>query len=224
MNKKILVAEDDKDIRELLKLYFTSENFEVLEAENGKLAFEIIENEAPDLGIFDIMMPEMNGLELTRAIREKNNMPVIILSAKDQDNDKILGLNIGADDYITKPFNPLEVVARVKALLRRSGEKDSSLIKVGELTLDVSTYTLKKNNIFISTTPMEYKILAKLASAPGRVFTKAQLYESINGDYFESDDNTMMVHISRLREKIEDDPKNPKYIITVRGVGYKLEK
>ena len=218
------MAEDDKDIRELLKLYFTSENFEVLEAENGKLAFEIIENEAPDLGIFDIMMPEMNGLELTRAIREKNNMPVIILSAKDQDNDKILGLNIGADDYITKPFNPLEVVARVKALLRRSGEKDSSLIKVGELTLDVSTYTLKKNNIFISTTPMEYKILAKLASAPGRVFTKAQLYESINGDYFESDDNTMMVHISRLREKIEDDPKNPKYIITVRGVGYKLEK
>ena len=149
-------------------------------------------------------------------------MPIIILSARDHDQDKILGLNIGADDYMTKPFNPLEVVARVKALLRRSGST-SDRIKVGVFELDLSNHTVEKNGHTIQLTPMEYKILARLMKSPGRIYTKVQLYESICGEYFESDDNTIMVHISRIREKIEDDPKKPEHLITVRGVGYKFE-
>ncbi|NCB05137.1 MAG: response regulator transcription factor [Clostridia bacterium] len=172
---KILVAEDDADIVELLRLYLENEGYRVLSASNGVEALELAERERFDLAVLDIMMPRMNGLELARRLREKSTLPILILSAKNQDSDKILGLNLGADDYMTKPFNPLE-------------------------------------------------ILAQLMRAPGRIFTKVQLYENINGAYFESDDNTMMVHISKLREKIEDDPRNPRYIKTVRGLGYKIEK
>ncbi len=224
MAQKILVAEDDSDIRDLLRLYLESEGFSVKCAENGAVALACAESDPPDMAIVDIMMPLLNGYELTRALRAHSNVPILMLSAKNQDNDKILGLNLGADDYMTKPFNPLEIVARVRALLRRAGSADSSLLCLGALNLDTSTCTLTKNDQPIALTPMEYKILAQLMRSPGRIFTKVQLYESINGEFFESDDNTMMVHISKLREKIEDDPKSPKYIITVRGLGYKIEK
>ena len=224
MEPVILIAEDDADIRRLLRLYLEGEGFRVLEADNGASALALARERTPDMAILDVMMPEMNGFELTRALRRYSDVPILILPARSQDNDKILGLNLGADDYIAKPFNPVEIVARVKAQLRRAARTGSDVLKVGELTLDTASFQLTKGDRQILLTPMEYKILAILMRSPGRIFTKVQLYEGAVGSYFESDDNTMMVHISKLREKIEDDPKTPRHIITVRGLGYKLEK
>lgn len=221
--QKILIAEDDADIRDVVKLYLESEGFQVICAENGLQAMEMVSLHHPSLAILDIMMPELNGLDLTRKLREQTMMPILILSARNQDYDKILGLNIGADDYMTKPFNPLELVARVKALIRRTSTS-YDVITVKDFQLDVSAHTLMKNGCLIPLTPMEYKILHVMMQSPGRIFTKVQLYENVCGEYFESDDNTIMVHISRIREKIEDNPKKPVHIITVRGVGYKFEK
>lgn len=224
MDASILIAEDDADIRDLLRLYLEGEGFHVLEAGDGATALRIAREQSPSMAILDIMMPEMNGFELTRALRKYSNIPILILSAKSQDNDKILGLNLGADDYIAKPFNPVEIVARVKAQLRRAERTGGSVLTVRDLSLDTASFQLTKNGQPILLTPMEYKILAMLMRSPGRIFTKIQLYEGAIGTYFEGDDNTMMVHISKLREKIEDDPKNPRHIITVRGLGYKIEK
>ena len=224
MSASILIAEDDGDIRDLLRLYLESEGYRVLEAADGAAALALARENMPDMAILDVMMPELNGYELTRALRKFSDIPILILSAKSQDNDKILGLNLGADDYIAKPFNPVEIVARVKAQLRRATRESSTTLTVGELSLDTATFQLTKNGQPIALTPMEYKILALLMRSPGRIFTKIQLYEGAVGNYFEGDDNTMMVHISKLREKIEDDPKDPRYIITVRGLGYKIEK
>ncbi len=230
MSYKILVAGDDADICEVLRLYLENAGFDVISANNGIRAYELLKSESPDLAIFDIMMPEMNGFELTKRVRVTSSIPIIFLSAMNADSDKILGLDIGADDYITKPFNPLEVVARVQSNLRRKYKLDSTahqsgeLLTVGELTLDTKKFTLQKNGEDIQLTPTEFKILSTLMEKPGRVFTKAQIYERINGEYFENDDNTMMVHISKLREKLGDDSKRPKYLKTVRGLGYKIEK
>ena len=224
MTPIILIAEDDADIRGLLRLYLEGEGFRVLEADDGSKALELARTHSPDMAILDIMMPGLNGFALTRALRQYSQLPILILSAKNQDNDKILGLNLGADDYIAKPFNPVEIVARVKAQLRRSARENSAVLTVGDLSLDTASFQLTKGGQTISLTPMEYKILALLMRSPGRIFTKIQLYEGAVGTYFEGDDNTMMVHISKLREKIEDDPKDPRYIITVRGLGYKIEK
>lgn len=223
MPNTILIAEDDADIRAVLRLYLESEGFTVLEAPDGEAALRLVLEQSPDAAILDVMMPRMNGYELTRALRRTSDIPLLILSAKSQDNDKILGLNLGADDYIAKPFNPMEVVARLKAHLRRAGGSKRETLTVGALTLDTAAMQLYKDGRAIPLTPTEYKILAQLMRAPGRIFTKVQLYEGIAGEFFESNDNTMMVHISKLREKIEDDPKNPRYIITIRGLGYKIE-
>ena len=224
MTPLILIAEDDADIRGLLKLYLEGEGLRVLEAADGTDALALAREHTPDMAILDIMMPGMNGFELTRALRKYSDIPILILSAKSQDNDKILGLNLGADDYLAKPFNPVEIVARVKAQLRRAARTSADVLTVGELTLNTGSFQLTKGDEVIPLTPMEYKILALLMRSPGRIFTKIQLYEGAVGNYFEGDDNTMMVHISKLREKIEDDPKAPRYIITVRGLGYKIEK
>ncbi len=233
MGYQLMVAEDDLDIARLLCLYLESAGYRVFHAENGVEALEIVKNEKIDLTILDLMMPRMDGYALTKKIREFSNMPIVILSAKDQDHDKILGLDLGADDYMTKPFNPMEIVARVRSNLRRyyqlggneeeTGTPQKKEICVGELILDPEKITVSKNGEFIALTPTEYKILAKLMSSPGRVFAKSQLYESINGEFFPNDENTMMVHISKLREKIEDNPKMPRYIKTIRGIGYKIE-
>lgn len=223
MATTILIAEDDADIREVLRLYLEGEGFAVAEAADGDTALRLALSSAPDAALLDVMMPGMNGYELTRALRRQSDIPILILSAKSEDNDKILGLNLGADDYIAKPFNPMEVVARVKAHLRRAGNVRRDLLTVGELTLDTAAMQLYKKGVPVPLTPTEYKILAQLMRSPGRIFTKVQLYEGIAGEFFESNDNTMMVHISKLREKIEDDPKNPRHIITIRGLGYKIE-
>ena len=231
MNYKILIAEDEQDIAELLKLYFENEGYCVFWACNGVEALKILEREDISLAVLDIMMPRMDGYELTRRIRETSNIPILILSARDKSNDKILGLNLGADDYMAKPFDPLDIVARVNSNLRRfyqlNTEKpkreESYILKVGDLSLDTQTLVLKKKGEEVLLTPMEYKILALLMKKPGTIYTKVQIYESTSGEYFESDDNTIMVHISNLRDKIEDNPKNPRYIKTIRGVGYKIE-
>lgn len=233
-NKNILIAEDDADIVELLSLYLTGEGYTVFSAENGPQALERIGSTKIDLAILDIMMPEMNGYDVLKRIRESHNFPVIMLSAKELDTDRILGLNLGADAYLTKPFNPLEVVAYVKSALRRYYDLGSSepadrspgeehFLVVGELELDLLKFILRKRGRIVPLTPAEMKIVVKLMSAPGRVYTKAQLYACIGGEFYESDDNTMMVHISNIRSKIEDDPSNPRYIKTVRGLGYKIE-
>lgn len=222
MKPTILIAEDDADIRELLRLYLEGEGYEVVEAENGAIALQRVQDNKPDMAILDIMMPEMNGYEVIKELRKDSNIPILILSAKSEDNDKILGLNLGADDYVQKPFNPMEIIARVKAQLRRTMYASGEILKIRELSLNTATCQLSKNGKMIFLTPTEYKILAQLMRTPGQIFTKTQLYEGVFGAFFESDDNTMMVHISKLREKIEDDPKNPKYIITVRGLGYKI--
>ena len=230
MNFNILLAEDDEDIVKLLKLYLENEGYVVLWAKDGVEASEIFDKEKVDLALVDIMMPRMNGYELTKYIRKKSNIPIIILSAAQLDSDKILGLNLGADDYMVKPFNPLELIARINANLRRFyklgnvKDADDGKISIGELTLDTHMLTLEKKGVPINLTATEYKILVMLMESPGRVFTKMQIYEEVNGDYYANDDNTMMVHISNLRDKIEDDPKNPRYIKTVRGLGYKIEK
>ena len=232
---QVLRDEDDEDIVELLSLYLTGEGFTVFSAGNGFQALELLDSVKIDIAILDIMMPEMSGYDLLKKIREAHNFPVIILSAKDLDTDRILGLNLGADAYLTKPFNPLEVVAYVKSALRRycelgsnndseksEGEKPS--LTVGELQLDLFKFILRKRGRVVPLTPTELKIVLKLMQSPGRVYTKAQLYACIGGELYESDDNTMMVHISNIRAKIEDDPSNPRYIKTVRGLGYKIEE
>ena len=232
MGQTILIAEDDMDIVELLSLYLSGEGYRILSAVDGQQALTLMETQKVDLAILDIMMPGMNGYDLLREIRKHWNLPVLILSAKDLDTDKILGLNLGADAYITKPFHPLEVVAYVKAALRRycqlggegeGGEEALPLLTVGPLELDLMKMVLRKNGEVVPLTPTELKIAAKLMAAP-RVYTKAQLYACIGGALYESDENTMMVHISNLRAKVEDDPSHPKYIKTVRGLGYKIEE
>ncbi len=224
MGPLILIAEDDVDILSLLRLYLEGEGMRVLEAADGNTALELAREHTPDMAILDVMMPGLNGFELTRALRQYSDLPILILSAKSQDNDKILGLNLGADDYIAKPFNPVEIAARVKAQLRRTARRSGNVLTVRDLALDTASFQLTKRGEPILLTPMEYKILAMLMRSPGRIFTKIQLYEGAIGTYFEGDDNTMMVHISKLRDKLEDDPRHPQYIITVRGLGYKLEK
>ena len=231
MAQTILIAEDDGDIADLLTLYLTGEGYRVLAAPDGRQALALLEGQKVDLAILDIMLPEIGGYDLLRRIRQRWNLPVLILSAKAQDADRILGLNLGADAYLTKPFHPLEVVAYVKAALRRychlggeegGGEEALPLLTAGDLELDPLAMVLRKRGEEVPLTPTEWKILAKLMGAPGRVFTKAQLYATAGGEPW-SDENTMMVHISNLRAKVEDDPARPQYIKTVRGLGYKFE-
>ena len=231
MGYKILIAEDDQDIVELLSLYLENDAFTIFKANDGIEALEILEKEKIDLLIVDIMMPNMDGYETIKKIREFSHMPIIVLSAKSMDQDKILGLGMGADMYMTKPFNPLEVIANIKALLRRTYDFQTAVnesvqtatTKMGNLEYDHEKMLLKKNGQVVALTACELKILLKMMKSPGRVFTKGQLYEAIGNDYYIRDDDTMMVHISKIRAKIEDNPSSPRYIKTVRGLGYKLE-
>lgn len=231
MSYKILIAEDDNDIVEILRLYLENEGFDLVITRDGEEAVNEFGKNSVDVALIDIMMPKLNGYELIKRIRDTSNIPIIVMSAKNMDSDKILGLTLGADDYLTKPFNPLEVVARIKSQLRRFydlnssvAEESSSIISIGELELDSSNLSVNKNGEAINLTPTEFKILSLMMKTPGKIYTKMQIFENINGDYYESDDNTLMVHISKIRDKIEEDPKNPKYLKTIRGLGYKIEK
>ncbi|MDA2330296.1 response regulator transcription factor [Bacillus cereus] len=231
MKKNILIADDDKDIIDLLKLFLEMENFFVVEASNGEVALKCLEENHIDLAIVDIMMPKMDGYQLIKKIRETLQLPILILSAKSQEVDKIIGLGIGADDFITKPFSALEIIARVQAHLRRSYEFNDRAVEgkekqihMGDLVLDHHSCTLYKSSESISLSATEYKILTLFMEEPGRIFTKKQIFENVWSDYYCADDNTIMVHISRLREKLEDSPKNPVYIKTIRGLGYRFAR
>ncbi|HDR4481037.1 response regulator transcription factor [Bacillus sp. CCB-MMP212] len=231
MKKNILIVDDDKDIIDLLKLFLEMENFFVVEASNGDVALKCLEENHIDLAIVDIMMPKMDGYQLIKKIRETLQFPILILSAKSQEVDKIIGLGIGADDFITKPFSALEIIARVQAHLRRSYEFNDKAVEgkekqihMGDLVLDHHSCTLYKSSESISLSATEYKILTLFMGEPGRIFTKKQIFENVWSDYYCADDNTIMVHISRLREKLEDSPKNPVYIKTIRGLGYRFAR
>ncbi|MEK4780231.1 response regulator transcription factor [Bacillus sp. FSL L8-0199] len=231
MKKNILIVDDDKDIIDLLKLFLEMENFFVVEALNGEFALKCLEENHIDLAIVDIMMPKMDGYQLIKKIRETLQFPILILSAKSQEVDKIIGLGIGADDFITKPFSALEIIARVQAHLRRSYEFNDKAVEgkekqihMGDLVLDHHSCTLYKSSETITLSATEYKILTLFMGEPGRIFTKKQIFENVWSDYYCADDNTIMVHISRLREKLEDSPKNPVYIKTIRGLGYRFAR
>ena len=226
----ILICDDDKDIVNALKIYLNNPDYRLLEAYNGAEAVEVVQNEEIHLVLLDIMMPQMDGITAMAKIRESHNMPIILLTAKSEDQDKILGLNIGADDYITKPFNPLEVAARVGSQLRRytklgSGQVSSAALTVGGIELDNETKTVTVDGEPVGLTPKEFDILKLLMQHPGKVFAPKELYREIWGeDALSGGENTVAVHIRHLREKIEITPNEPRYVKVVFGQGYKIEK
>ena len=223
----ILIVDDEKEIRDLIEIYLKNEGYEVLMASTGLEAIEIVQNKKLDLIILDIMMPVVGGIDACIKIREQHNTPIIMLSAKVEDIDKILGLSVGADDYLTKPFNPLELIARVKAQLRRFKKLNNNIsspkvLEEGVLKMNLETGKVYKNEMEIGLTPTEYNILKLLWVNKGMVFKIETIYERVwEQEYFDNN-NTVMVHIRKLREKIEDNPRIPDYIFTVLGVGYKF--
>ena len=236
MCENILIVDDDKEIVDAIEFYLKPEGFNILKAYDGLEAIESLIDNNIDLVIMDVMMPNMDGLKATLKIREKNNIPIILLSAKNQDMDKILGLNMGADDYVTKPFNPLELIARVKSQLRRfinlnhrneeinSTDRSDSLLISGGLSLDKDTKIVKLDGEIIKVTPIEFKILEFLLENKGNVFSSKDIYEHVWEDVAYNCEKTVAVHIRRIREKIEINSKDPKYLKVVWGIGYKIEK
>jgi len=232
MTANILVVDDEQSIADLIEVYLKNENYDVFKFYNGRDALQCVENQNIDLAILDIMLPDVTGFSICQQIREKYNFPVIMLTAKDEEVDKITGLTLGADDYITKPFRPLEMVARVKAQLRRfkkynSSEpvQDENIIEISGLVLDKDDHKCTLNGKQLRLTPTEFSILWVLCSNRGRVVSSEELFHEVWGDkYFTNSNNTVMVHIRHLREKMQDSAENPKYIKTVWGVGYKIEK
>ena len=225
----ILVCDDDKEIVNAIEIYLRNEGYEVFKAYDGMEALQIVEKEDIHLILMDIMMPKLDGMRTTMKIREEKNIPIIMLSAKSEDYDKITGLNVGADDYITKPFNPLELIARVKSQLRRyvdlgSLEKKTGVFKTGGLGVDDEQKTVELDGKPVAVTPIEYGILKLLTEHAGRVFSMDQIYEAVWNEPAYNPENTVAVHIRRIREKIEINPKNPKYLKVVWGIGYKIEK
>nr|WP_288556062.1 response regulator transcription factor [uncultured Mediterraneibacter sp.] len=227
----ILVCDDDKEIVEAIEIYLSQEGYDVLKAYDGIEAMEILEKKEVNLLIIDVMMPRLDGIRATLKIREKNSLPIIILSAKSEDSDKILGLNIGADDYLTKPFNPLELVARVKSQLRRYTqlgsrvtEQQEEIYVTGGLMINDERKEVTVDGELVKLTPIEYNILLLLMKNQGRVFSIHQIYEAIWNEEAIGADNTVAVHIRHIREKIEINPKEPRYLKVVWGVGYKIEK
>lgn len=227
----ILVCDDDKEIVEAIEIYLSQEGYRILKAYDGMEALRILETEEVNLLILDVMMPRLDGIRTTLKIREKNSIPIIILSAKSEDADKILGLNVGADDYVTKPFSPLELVARVKSHLRRytqfggnTGRETDKIYEAGGLRMNDDLKEVTVDGEQVKLTPIEYNILRLLIKNQGRVFSINQIYESIWNEEAIGADNTVAVHIRHIREKIEINPKDPRYLKVVWGVGYKIEK
>ncbi|MFF1994943.1 response regulator transcription factor [Bacillus mycoides] len=228
MESKILIVDDDKEIRNLISVYLENEGLKTQKAEDAIEALELLEEKRFDLIILDVMMPNMDGIEACMKIREERNMPIIMLSAKSEDIDKIQGLASGADDYLSKPFNPLELIARVKSQLRRfkkyntNTDNDKSVLEIGDLTVNTDTRQIWIRGTEVRLTPKEFDILELLARNKGIVLSVAKIYEAVWKDAFYKSDNTVMVHITKIRDKIEADSKHPIYIKTVWGIGYKI--
>ena len=228
----VLVCDDDKEIVEAIEIYLSQEGYQILKAYDGEQALKVLSEEKVDLLVIDVMMPRLDGIRATLKIREKLSLPIIILSAKSEDSDKILGLNIGADDYVTKPFNPLELVARVKSQLRRytklgstvSAGEQEVVYTVGGLSINDDLKEVTVDGELVKLTPTEYDILLLLVKNQGKVFSIDQIYENIWNEEAIGADNTVAVHIRHIREKIEINPKDPRYLKVVWGVGYKIEK
>ena len=227
----ILVVDDDKEIVESIEIYLRNEGYKVFKAYDGLEALDILTNEEIHLILMDIMMPKLDGIKATIKIRQEKNIPIILVSAKGEDTDKILGLNIGADDYITKPFNLLELIARVKSNLRRymnfgnfNNETREDVLRSGGLELNTSTKEVKVDGNQVKVTPIEYRILELLLINKGRVFSIDEIYEKVWKEESFNVENTVAVHIRRIREKIEINPKEPRYLKVVWGIGYKIEK
>lgn len=231
MAQTVLVADDDPEIRDVVGIYLRNEGYAVIEAENGMQALESMSREPVDLVVLDVMMPHLDGIRTCFKIRETSGIPIIMLSAKGEDIDKITGLTTGADDYVAKPFNPLELLARVRAQLRRQtlasagGSKphDGAVIEIDDLTIDKKRHAVTVRGKDVSLTPIEFSILELLAGHRGRVFSIEQIYRSVWKEDKICSDNTVMVHIRNIREKVEEHPREPRYIQTVWGVGYKVE-
>lgn len=228
----ILIIDDEVEIVELIEIYLLNEGFQVFKALHGEEGVQVLKDQEIDLVILDIMMPGIDGLETCRMIRRELNLPIIMLSAKSQDMDKILGLGIGADDYMSKPFNPMELIARIKSQLRRhlhlsaphKQNHDPNLIRIKGLVINNKNHSVSMNNDNVNLTPTEFEILLLLASNPGTVFSAEEIFEKVWRDKYYESNNTVMVHIWRLREKIEGNSKKPNIIETVWGVGYKIEE
>ncbi|MFB7159850.1 response regulator transcription factor [Lysinibacillus sp. NPDC056232] len=226
----ILIVDDEKEIRNLIAIYLKNEGYEILEASDGEEGLSLLKKHKVHLIVLDIMMPNVDGIEMCMKVREIAEMPIIMLSAKSQDMDKIVGLTLGADDYVTKPFNPLELVARIKSQLRRyikmnrSDMMDENEIEIGDMRISTDTHEVIVNNEKIKLTPREFSILELLARNQGIVMSAEQIYEKVWKEEAIQSENTVMVHIRKIRERIETNPRNPQYIKTVWGVGYKIEK
>ncbi|WP_028544457.1 response regulator transcription factor [Paenibacillus taiwanensis] len=226
----ILLVDDEKEIIELIQIYLKNEGYHLLQASNGEEALSLLQNNRVDLIILDVMMPKMDGIQACMKIREENNTPIIMLSAKSQDMDKITGLSIGADDYVTKPFNPLVLLARVKSHLRRykqfnqaTRNQDDNEIQIDDLIINIATHSVTVDDTPVKLTPREFAILKMLAMNRGIVLSMEKIYQEVWNEPFMESKNTVMVHIRKIREKIEKDSQNPQYIKTVWGIGYKME-
>jgi len=228
----VLICDDDRDIVSALEIYLTSEGYETVSTYDGEQAIQAVRERNIDLILMDVMMPKLDGIRATAKLREAGNIPIILLTAKSEDTDKVLGLNIGADDYVTKPFNPVEVLARVKSQLRRytalggkaQADGGGNVLRNGSIAMDDDAKTVSVDGEAVSLTPIEYNILRLLLKNPGRVYSTGQIYEQVWNDPALGSDNTVAVHIRHLREKLEIDPANPRYLKVVWGLGYKMEK
>ncbi|MGB9660435.1 MAG: response regulator [Moorellaceae bacterium] len=227
MEAKILVVDDEPAILELVTYNLEQAGFTAITAADGETALKLVEKEKPDLVILDVMLPKIDGFEICRTLRARGNTPILMLTARREEVDRVLGLELGADDYLTKPFSPRELVARVRAILRRvseSSNRQEGMIAVGDLVINPDSHEVKMRGKPVDLTLKEYQLLKFLAENPGRVFTREALLDRLwEGEYF-GDTRTIDVHIRHLREKIEEDPSNPRYILTVRGVGYKFRE
>jgi len=226
MAKTIMVVDDEKRLVSLVESYLTQEGYRVVTAYNGKEALAVAQKNKPDLIVLDVMMPEMDGYEFMRRHRAENNTPIILLTARVDDEEKVIGLEVGADDYMTKPFRPRELVARVRAVLRRAGEKEPTgkVLKAADIVLDRDGRTVKVGDNFVDLTPSEFDILTALMSSTGRVYSRLDLLDIIQGVRYEGYERTIDTHIKNLRSKIEKSPRSPKYIETVYGVGYRFKR
>jgi len=225
MSKKILVVDDERKIVQLVKAYLEQAGFSVVTAYDGQQALTVFRHERPNLVILDLMLPGIDGLDVARTLRRESNIPLIMLTARIEETDRLIGLELGADDYMTKPFSPREVVARVRAVLRRTEAQPAAgeVITAGDIVVDLTQHVVQVGGRTVDLTPTEFELLAVLARQPGRVFTRLQLLEQVLGDAYEGYERTIDAHVKNLRQKIEPNPRQPKYIQTVYGVGYKFE-
>jgi DNA-binding response OmpR family regulator len=223
-HKKILVVDDEKKIVDIVKAYLERDGYRVIFAYDGKSALYMARSQSPDLIVLDLMLPEVSGWDVCRTLRAESNIPIIMLTARDDDSDKIVGLELGADDYVVKPFNPKELMSRVRAVLRRAegATAKAKRIETADLIIDLERHEVKRGDRLLELTPNEFELLRVLAEAPGRVYSRMQLLDKVQGSAYEGYERTIDSHIKNLRKKVETDPDRPKFIITVRGVGYKF--